>query len=41
MQNFQDTFESRKLLFINDFSISITVPSNVGGFCDIDWSYPK
>lgn len=40
-QNFQDTFESRKLLFINDFSISITVPSNVGGFCDIDWSYPK
>ena len=41
MQNFQDTFESRKLLFINDFSISITVPLNVGGFCDIDWSYLK
>ena len=26
MQNFQDTFETRKRLFINAFSVSMTVP---------------
>ena len=29
MRNFQDTFETCKRLFIGDFSICVTVPSNI------------